>query len=102
LTDENIDVIIEEAKKASARRNENHNLKRLNRSLKDNIVATEHLLEALEQGQGAEVITERIAQRQAEKSDIEQQISIEKLNNRQIEPDEIRFFLDALKKKRCQ
>jgi DNA invertase Pin-like site-specific DNA recombinase len=98
LTDESIEIIVKEAGKISARENENHNLKRLNRLLKENITATENLLIALEQGQGAEAITERIAKRQAEKNGLEARISTEKINSRQIDPDEIRFFLDVLKK----
>jgi hypothetical protein len=70
----------------------------LTRSLKENVTATENLLKSLEQGQGAEIITERIARRQEERKDIEKRIAAEKLNNRRIDPDEIRFFLAALQK----
>lgn len=54
-------------------------LQRLSKLLKGSIKATENLIKALGTGQAADVITERITQRKAEKAQLEKQIVDEQI-----------------------
>lgn len=61
--------------------------------------AINNLLKALEQGQSADIITNRLQERTEEKISIEAQIAVERLNNGiDITEEDVRKFMLALKR----
>lgn len=98
LSDENIKKIAKEVAAVCAGDYNTSLLKHLRDKLKETEKAIDNLLAALESGQAAEVITARIAQRTAEKEELENQIAVEIQAQLPIDEKEILFFLYALKK----
>ncbi|MDO4269806.1 MAG: recombinase family protein [Eubacteriales bacterium] len=97
LTDQNIAVIVREVAAVFQSDYEHSVLKHLRQTLRDTEKAIDHLLASLELGQAADVITERIAQRSAEKKALQEQIAEEERSQYAPSEDEILFFLTSLK-----
>lgn len=98
LTKENIDKIAKEVVAADKNDNKNLQLKTLKKKQNDLEKGIENLFNALEQGQAADVITERIQNKRAELAEIVTQIKKEENNQVSLTEDEIKFFLTKLKR----
>jgi len=98
LTPENINTIAKEVVDLCERERNNDIIKRLNKQLKENERATENLLKALDNGEIADIIVERIAQKRKEHAELEQQRLLEEVQHPAPTVQEIRFFLSQFKK----
>lgn len=98
MTKENIDKIAKEVVAADKNDNKNLQLKTLKKKQNDLEKGIENLFNALEQGQAADVITERIQNKRAELAEIVTQIKKEENNQVSLTEDEIKFFLTKLKR----
>nr|WP_307757125.1 recombinase family protein [uncultured Christensenella sp.] len=98
LTEKNIENIAASVAAACEADYDSSAVKRLKMALREADTAIENLWKALEQGQAAEKITERIEKREKEKAELQAQIAVEM--NRQIvlTAPQIRAFLHSLKK----
>lgn len=94
LTDDKIGYIAKRVAEECAKSPDNREAKRLKRAIKEVDEAIENLWVSIEQGQAAELLTERLNQRQAEKEQLEAQLAIE--NNKKINLTEAQIvaFLD--------
>ena len=97
LTDKNIDLIAREVEKAFNDGQDDYELKRLQKLLKENQFAIENLLKALELGQVSDIIIDKIGERKKEQEAIKKQIAIEESKVYRLTYDEIKFFLLQLK-----
>ena len=97
LTDENIDMIAKEVVALSKNESNTPTLKRLQKLLRENKKATTNLIKALETGQAAEIITEQIAKRQKERTEIEKQIANEKIHYPILTVQQVKFFMERFK-----
>lgn len=97
LTDKNIDKIATEVSAIAKRSEDNTELKRLKREHRETENAIDNLMKALEAGQNADIICERISQRRVQLSEIEKDISIQKMLHTSISKDDIIAFLIQLK-----
>jgi len=93
----NIAKIAHEIEAFCEKEKDKSNLRRLNKELSEVNKAIENLLKAIEQGQHIELLSERITQKQNEKSEIEKAIALEKLQYADLTASEIKFFLTRLK-----
>lgn len=98
MTRDNIDRIASEVVRLCEQERNTDNLKRLKKLLKENERATENLFKALESGQLIDVLAERISQKKKEHDDLERQILMEEKTNTVPTVNEIRFFLNQLRK----
>ncbi len=97
LTDENIADIAAAVVEECRKEQDNPNMRRLTGLLRDNEKAINNLLNALEQGQGVDLISQRLGQKQREKIELEQEIAAESKNFVDLTAPEIRFFLTELR-----
>lgn len=97
LTDENLEIIITEVEKIYKSEQDNSNLKRLKKQLRDCETATENLLKALEQGQAVDIITDRLVKKQVESQEIKKLIAKEELIYTDFDINKVRFFLFKFK-----
>lgn len=98
FTDNNIRKIAREVAAVCAADYDGSELKRLRSCLKEAEQAIDKLLSALELGQVADIIADRLAKRAAEKQDLKKQIAIEQQSQIPLSEQDILFFLTALKK----
>ncbi len=97
LTDENIERIAKEIVAISEKTATNYELKRLQKLLKENAVATENLLKAIESGQAIDALLPRLQLKTDEKAELEKQIEQEKAGRVELSTDDIMFFLNSLR-----
>jgi len=98
LTDENIAIIAAEVSSICEKELEGSNTKRLKSLLRENDKAINNLLNAIEQGQAVDIISQRLEQKQRERAEIEKEVAKDSLNKIQLIEPEIRFFLTEIKK----
>lgn len=98
LTKETINKIAAEVVRLCEKESNNDNVRRLEKTLKDSKKAIENLFKALEQGQAADIILERITQKKKEQEEVEQQIMMEKIKNPVPSISEVRFFIEQFRK----
>ncbi len=97
LTDENIERIAAEIMAISEKTATNHELKRLQKLLKENVAATENLLKAVESGQATELLLQWLNQKSEEKANLQKQIDGEKAGRVELTQRDIMFFLNSLR-----
>jgi len=97
LSDENIELIIDEVLKICAKEKDGSNIIRLKRLLKENGKAIENLLNAIEQGKAVDIISQRLEQKQKEKAELEKELAVESMINDDLTAMDIRFFLTEMK-----
>ena len=98
LTNENIDIIAETVSEISKRENNTPIIAGIKRKLKENMVAIKNLLKAIETGEHMDLVSERITEKKQEKADLEKSLAREQMEKREIDVNEIKFFLHNLKK----
>ena len=98
LTDKNIEKIAAAVAAACEADFDNSTVKRLKSSLKEIDTAIENLWTALERGQAADMITERIEKRQKEKAEIQAQLAIETGKQVVFTAPQIKAYLCSLRK----
>ncbi|MFI3251214.1 MAG: recombinase family protein [Eubacteriales bacterium] len=72
-------------------------IKYVEKKLKENKVALENLVGALEQGKSIDLISEQIEKRQAERQDLEMELAREKIQSPALTEEEILFFFNRFK-----
>jgi len=97
LTDENINKISAAVVVQSEKDSESTNIKRLEKLINENEKAINNLLNAIEQGQAVDIITNRLEQKRLEKAELEKEIAIESIRHVDLTEPEIRFFLTAMR-----
>jgi len=98
LTDKNIDTIAKEVVAICEADFDDSMVKQMRSKVRELDSAIENLWKALESGQGADAIMERINQRTAERSKLEAQIMIDEKRQITLTLSEIKFFMQSLKK----
>lgn len=93
LTDKGIETVAEKVSALCKAEAESPYLKQLRKELKQTENAIENLLKALESGQEADILLERVGQKRADKGTIEAQIAKEELATLRLSKSDVRFFL---------
>lgn len=93
LTEENIAIITAAVSEISRAENNNHIIAEIKRKLKENAVAVENLLKAIEKGEHIDLLSERITQKKQEKADLEKTLAREQMEKTEVDENEIKFFL---------
>lgn len=97
LTDDNISKIAIEIETICEREKDGSNIKRLKKQISEIDKAIENLMKALEQGQIADIIAERISKKRNEKAELEKTLALEQMQYVSLNASEIKFFLTQLK-----
>jgi site-specific DNA recombinase len=97
LTDESINRVAKEVVALCEKESNSPTMLRLKKLLKENGKATEHLLKALETGQAADIITERLIQKKVERADLEKQLAAEKIQYPVVTVSQVKFSLAQFK-----
>lgn len=98
LTDKNIEDIAQNVYKICQKENSQSCLiKALEKEVKELNKNIENLLVALENGQNADLISERITQKRVDIEKAKQQLAVEQTKLINLEPDQIKFFLESLR-----
>jgi DNA invertase Pin-like site-specific DNA recombinase len=97
LTNENIAIIAAAVVEECEKEKDNPNMRRLAGLLRENEKATNNLLNAIEQGQGLDLLTKRLEQKQQEREELEKEVAAETKNYVDLTASEIRFFLSELR-----
>lgn len=98
FTDENIDLIAATVSEMSRRDSNAPKVSEIKQRLKENKKAMDNLLQAIENGTNISILSERITEREKERSELEKTLAIEKLKKAELDETEIKFFLTHLKK----
>lgn len=98
LTEKNISQIAKSVAAACASDYDNSAVKRLRAALKEAETSIENLWKALERGESAEMITERIDKRQKERDEIKELLAIETTKQLHFTAPQVSAFLHSLKK----
>ncbi|TNU89454.1 hypothetical protein FIC87_11210 [Eggerthella lenta] len=98
LTDENISLVAKKVSELCAKEADSPFLKQLRKELKQADNAIDNLLRALENGQEADLLLERVRQKREAKEAIKGQIAKEELTRVLLTEHDIKFFLSELKK----
>ena len=73
-------------------------LKRLQKLIRENETATLNLVKSLEAGRATDIIYAQIEKRQQEKSDLEAQLAMEKIQRPLLKYEDMRFFFERFTK----
>lgn len=98
LTDRNIERIAAAVTDACKTDHDTTSVKRLKAAIQEADTAIENLWKALESGQAADMITQRIEKRQREREDLEAQLAVEMGKQVTLTVPQIRAYLYSLKK----
>lgn len=98
LTEENIAFIAKAVADECGKSEDTLSIKELKKAVKEANEAIENLWRGIETGQAADMLTERIHQRQAEKADLEEQLAIEENKRVYLSEAQIRAFLDYVRR----
>ena len=98
LTDSNIERIATSVSAACETDRDTTSIKRIKAALQESDSAIENLWKALEMGQAADMITERIEKRQRGKEELQAQLAIEMGKQVTLSAPQIRAYLNALKR----
>lgn len=98
LTDRNIERIAAAVAAACKADRDTTSVKRIKAAIQEADTAIENLWKALESGQAADMITQRIEKRQREKEDMEAQLAVEMGKQVTLTAPQIRAYLYSLKK----
>lgn len=93
LTDDNINIIAMKVSDLCQKERNTDTLRRINKQLKENEVATNNLIKALESGKAVDIIAAQIEKRQAERLDLEAQLAQEKMMSPDLTFEQVKFFL---------
>jgi len=97
LTEANISKISSQIEAVCEREKDGSNIKRLKKQISDIDKAIENLMKALEQGQIADMVADRIAKKREERSELEKALAMEQMQYVSLSASEIKFFLTRLK-----
>ena len=97
LTDDYIDAIAQKISDLSATEGNTDMIKRLKKLLKENEVAIENLVKAIESGKAVDVLSAQIETRQRERADLEAQLAQESMIRPILTFDEVKFFFQRFK-----
>ncbi|MDK2903578.1 MAG: site-specific recombinase [Clostridiales bacterium] len=97
LTDSNIGKIALKVSELSQKERNTDVIKRIQKLLKENEVATNNLIKALESGKVVDVIATQIEKRQAERIELENQLAREKMLRPDLTFEQVKYFFDRFK-----
>ena len=97
LTDSNIEKISAAVATACEADYDTSAIRRIKAAIKETDVAIENLWKALELGQAADIITERIEKRQKDKNELQASLALEMSKHVTFSAPQIQAFLNALK-----
>jgi len=97
LTDENIAKIARDTVNLCEREKNTDTLKRLQKKIRENEKAMNNLVKALADGRVVDVIYAEIEKKQAEKRELEQQLTLEMVQHPQITFEQVKFFMEQFK-----
>lgn len=98
LTDNNIGRIAASVAAACEEDRDTASVQRIRAAIREADTAVENLWKALEQGQAADMITQRIEKRQKEKEELEAQLAVELAKQVRLSESDVRAYLYALKR----
>lgn len=98
LTDSNIERIAASVAAVCESDRDTSSIKRIKCAIQEADTAIENLWKALEKGQAADMITERIEKRQKEKDELQAQLAIEMTKQVRLSAPDIRAYLYELKR----
>ena len=94
LTPDYIDKIAHAIEKQCEKERNTDELKRIEKLIRENDKATANLINALEQGKAADVISAQIEKRQQEKANLETQFAKERIQAPLLKYEQIKFFFE--------
>lgn len=94
LTEDNITFIAKMVAEECCKSPDSVSVKALKKAIREADTAIENLWRGIELGQSVEMLTKRIAKRQAEKAELEEQLAIEENKKISLTEPQIRSFLD--------
>ena len=97
LTDDYIDAIAQKISDLSATEGNTNMIKRLKKLLKENEVATENLVKAIEEGKAVDILSAQIETRQRERANLEAQLAQERMVKPILTYEEVKFFFETFK-----
>lgn len=97
LTDSNIERIAASVSKACESNRDTASIKRIRAAIQEADTAIENLWKALERGQAADMITERIEKRQHEKEELQAQLAVEMAKQVTLTAPQVRAYLYSLR-----
>lgn len=97
LTDSNIERIAASVSEVCESNRDTASIKRIRAAIQEADTAIENLWKALERGQAADMITERIEKRQHEKEELQAQLAVEMAKQVTLTAPQVRAYLYSLK-----
>ncbi len=97
LTEENIDLLAKRISELSVKETDSPFIKQLEKEIGSTETAIENLLKALEVGEEADLLLQRIKDKREAKEQMEQQLARERLSSLPLEENEIRFFFTKMR-----
>ena len=97
LTDSNIERIAVSVSEVCESNRDTASIKRIRAAIQEADTAIENLWKALERGQAADLITERIEKRQHEKEELQAQLAVEMAKQVTLTAPQVRAYLYSLK-----
>ena len=97
LTDSNIERIAVSVSEACESNRDTASIKRIKAAIQEADTAIENLWKALERGQAADMITERIEKRQHEKEELQAQLAVEMAKQVTLTAPQVRTYLYSLR-----
>lgn len=97
LTDSNIERIAASVSEACESNRDTASIKRIRAAIQEADTAIENLWKALERGQAADMITERIQKRQHEKEELQAQLAVEMAKQVTLTAPQVRAYLYSLR-----
>lgn len=97
LTDSNIERIAASVSEVCESNRDTASIKRIRAAIQEADTAIENLWKALERGQAADMITERIEKRQHEKEELQAQLSVEMAKQVTLTAPQVRAYLYSLR-----
>ena len=97
LTDSNIERIAASVSEACESNRDTASIKRIRAAIQEADTAIENLWKALERGQAADMITERIEKRQHEKEELQAQLAVEMAKQVTLTAPQVRTYLYSLR-----
>lgn len=96
LTDENINLIVQEVCEMSKKENNAPYIAEIKRNIKENAKAIDNLLVAVERGENLDILMERLTQKRQEKDNLEIALVNIQMDTVEIDEKEIKFFFHQL------
>ena len=98
LTPEYIDMLARLIEERCEKERNTETFSRISKQIREIDKAVANLIKALEEGKAADIISAQIEKRQNEKSDLEAQLAIEKIQRPSLKYEQVKFFFERFTK----